>query len=204
MDELTSILQCESCLAFFDEEMRRLDPQPTARDGFFIPQTCRCAACVANPPLPAMEAPRAPAAVNVAPSRPVRPLRREAVMEHARGCPRDTEPVHESLSAEDYERYFRTTIEASDGERKVLALLSNGFDGKKPGHWCTGILIQDKCAVKAANSCAARLRAKLTSQYDIDSQVVPGGHANEWQYRLCLATDSLRLRRRAGKSQTVQ
>jgi hypothetical protein len=76
---------------------------------------------------------------------------------------------------------------------------------RRPGEWFTGFYFFKVRGIKAANSCACRLRSHpfiVQNDLDIDSSQVPAVERNAnlernewWQYRICHRLDSERIKR---------
>lgn len=91
---------------------------------------------------------------------------------------------------------------AANRDRQVFELLAASFDFSRPeipGAWVSGLEILEKLGVKAANSCAARLREwEEMASLDVDSSMIENPHENGkqyWAYRICRKEESLRLQR---------
>jgi hypothetical protein len=126
---------------------------------------------------------------------PERPLPRHSV-------------IGPDLSHRDHVRQFNA--ESAGRDEVVLEDLKLGFDlehPRVPGQWFTGFYFFKVHGIKAANSCACRLRKHpfITNNcLDIDSSQVPAAKRNTnlernewWQYRICHQMDSERLKREA-------
>lgn len=106
------------------------------------------------------------------------------------------------LSAKEFHRLFVESRETQEKDGEVLALLAKSMeeDGVthrlKAGKWWNGLELFQLCGVKAANSCASRIRKRLASAgLDLDSRMVPGGNLNEWEYRIAPIEESERVKR---------
>lgn len=168
-----------------------------------------CVACKANPPQAKQQpkpSPSAPAVVHDEESNQGESCHR--------GCPPDRDfwslptpapsipkKCEEMRTDAEIEQEFLWSEKTHKKEEAVLDLLKESFDGCLPGDWVTGIEIQNRTGVKAMNSCAARLRKKIEKFYDIDSRPVKGGEPGQWEYRICLREDSVRLMREREKEE---
>lgn len=139
-----------------------------------------------------------------------------------RGCPQDDERDYSFETAEPApglshkEHVEQFNAESGGRDEVVLAALRKSFDERnkvepygpgKPGDWFTGFYFFKVFGIKAANSCACRLRQHpevVLKDLDIDSSQVPKAErwptlnrSEWWRYRLCHKADSERLKREA-------
>jgi hypothetical protein len=132
-----------------------------------------------------------------------------------RGCPPEPDDERTSnLSHRDHVRAFDSGSGARD--EVVLEALRSSFEERnaarpyqpgRPGDWFTGFYFFKVHGIKAANSCASRLRQNpyiTENDLDVDSSQVPADERkltperNEWwRYRICHRQDSERLQREA-------
>jgi hypothetical protein len=135
---------------------------------------------------------------------PENPLPRHSVLGPDMASPEAT--PWQALSHREHVRQFNASSEGRD--EVVLEDLKRSFDlehPRVPGVWYTGFWFFKVHGIKAANSCACRLRKHpfiTNNDLDIDSGQVPAAERmaslerNEWwQYRICHRLDSERLKR---------
>jgi hypothetical protein len=148
-----------------------------------------------------------------------RPVSREKLAAVHRGCPQDDERIFDTseLSHRDHVKVFEAT--AGPRDERVLVTLRKSFDERNPGppylpgnpgDWCTGFYLLKFLAIKAANSCASRLRHHpflMENNLTIDSSQVPAaerisgnGRTEWWRYRLCHRDDAEWLKREANRN----
>jgi hypothetical protein len=142
----------------------------------------------------------------------------------ARSCPLDPELPRKSVLGPDLEvqspkskvqsdlshREHVQQFNADAGGRDEIVLedLKRSFDlenPRVPGEWYTGFWFFKQHGIKAANSCACRLRSNpfiANNDLDVDSSQVPAVERmaslerNEWwRYRICHRQDSERIKR---------
>jgi len=110
------------------------------------------------------------------------------------------------LSHREHVKQFEA--DASGRDEVVLMDLMSSFDlanPRRPGEWFTGFYFFKVRGIKAANSCAYRLRSHpfiVNNRLDIDSSQVPAAERNQnlernewWRYRICHSLDSERIKR---------
>jgi hypothetical protein len=127
-------------------------------------------------------------------------------------CPEPSLPRHSVIGPDLSHREHVRQFDADAGGRDEVVLedLKRGFDlehPRVPGQWFTGFYFFKVHRIKAANSCACRLRKHpfiVRNGLDIDSGQVPAAERNAnlernewWQYRVCHRMDSERLKREA-------
>lgn len=205
--------QCEMCFRYCDLHGRRLDPQPKygAQNKLpEIPGILVCGPCkVCPPPAITTDYPRkARLRPSFADKRVVSPSAASggrSSPDHLRGCPPERDLPH--ATGEPHAQHvarFNQSANAKDRDGLVFDELNKSFDflhPENPGSWVTGWDFLHKHGVKAANSCAARIRDwpdLVERGIDVDSAMIPnraGGSNEWWAYRLCRIEDSQRLAR---------
>lgn len=214
---LTQFFQCELCCAYCDQQGARLDPQPRfGVDRIGVPELIVCEICTLNPP--AVAQPTLPAFNRSRRNQNPKPCGQPGNARPAgsswaeRSLPPERDDARELASADGVTPTHKDQVvhfDAQSAARDELVLreLCRTFDVERPeqpGQWVTGIYFLEHCGIKAANSCASRLRRShpfiSANDLDVDSAMIPNGSgtaAEWWAYRICRRCDSERIKREA-------
>lgn len=202
----SQFVQCSLCFKYVDSTGAHLDPQPRIGDGIGVPQLTVCAMCIVNPPpediRPAFNRPRRKSESKPCGQPHARPAG-TSWAEHS--LPPERDDDRPAFTHKDKVVHFDS--QSAGRDELVLRELCLSFDLAQPertGAWVTGIYFLHKFGIKAANSCASRLRRShpfiLDNDLDIDSTMIPNGTgtaAEWWAYRICRRCDSERIQREA-------